>query len=96
MRRSVQLVRRFIRRVRTEALVVIGVLTCTAVLLHGAPARHTAPSEHGRVYLRVPSTHHGDVLPRAAPLSRHPFDEAELGGRVGGQNPRQCETSTCE
>ena len=92
-RQVVQLVRRFIRRVRAEAIVVVGVLMCTAVLLHGAPARHAAHSQHGRTYPGVPSACPGEMLPRATSLSRHPFDDAKLGWRVGGQNPRQCETS---
>jgi putative copper resistance protein D len=95
-RHAVQLVRRFIRRVRAEAIVVVGVLLCTAVLLHSAPARHAAHSQHGRAFPGAPSAPAGKMLPRPAPLSRHPFDDAEFGRRLGGQNPRQRETSAGE
>jgi copper resistance protein D len=44
--RVVQLVRRFARKVRAEVIVVVGILICTALLLHGAPARHTVHREH--------------------------------------------------
>jgi copper resistance protein D len=90
-RRAVQLVRRFIHRVRAEALVVVAVLMCTAVLLHGAPARHAAHTRYGRTYPGVPLARSGEMRLRATSLSRHSFDDAELGGRVGGQNARQGE-----
>ena len=44
--RAVRLIRRFARKVRAEVILVVGILICTALLLHGAPARHAMHHEH--------------------------------------------------
>jgi copper resistance protein D len=43
---EVQLVRRFASKVRAEIFFVVGILICTALLLHGTPARHVMHREH--------------------------------------------------
>jgi copper resistance protein D len=95
-RRAVQLVRRFMRRVWAEAVFVVGILMCTAVLLHGTPARHGAHSEHGRLSPAAPLAAPGEMMQGAVSLPQHSFDDTEFSRRVGGKNARQGEASACE
>jgi copper resistance protein D len=44
--RGVSLVRQFRRKVLAEGLFVVGILLCTALLLHGTPARHGGHMSH--------------------------------------------------
>jgi putative copper resistance protein D len=95
-RQAVQLVRRFTRSVRAEAILIVGILMCTAVLLQGTPARHAAHSEHGRLAPTAPLAPAGEMMQPAVLLPRHSFDDAKFGRRVGGKNARQCEASAPE
>jgi putative copper resistance protein D len=45
---GIRLVRQFRRKVWAEAICIIGVLMCTALLLHGVPARHASHGGHMR------------------------------------------------
>jgi putative copper export protein len=54
--RAIRLMHRFARKVGAEALFVGGILLCTALLLHGAPARHNM---HGMV---APSGQSGKIF----------------------------------
>jgi putative copper export protein len=53
--RVVGLIRRFARKVRAEVILVVGILICTALLLHGAPARHAMHREHTLMPPQAPS-----------------------------------------
>jgi putative copper export protein len=48
--RATRLVRRFARKVWAEVIFVVGILICTAFLLHGAPARHALHREHSLIH----------------------------------------------
>jgi putative copper export protein len=75
---AVRLVRRFLRRIWAEALFIVGILICTAFLLHGTPARHRSHMGHdtgGReLSLNRPST-----LPEAV-APGHPWTPATQPG----------------
>jgi putative copper export protein len=58
----VQLMRRFARKVRAEVILVVGILICTALLLHGAPARHTMHHEHTLMPPQAPSRAVGKLM----------------------------------
>jgi putative copper export protein len=53
--RAVRLVRRFAWKARAEVIFVVGILICTALLLHGAPARHAMHREHTLTHPEAPS-----------------------------------------
>ncbi len=60
--RAVRRVRRFARKVRAEVIFVAGILICTALLLHGAPARHAMHREHSVMFPEAPSGPAGQLL----------------------------------
>jgi putative copper resistance protein D len=60
--RAVRLIRRFARKVRAEVILVVGILICTALLLHGAPARHTMHREHTLMHPQAPSRAVGKLM----------------------------------
>ena len=60
--RAVRLIRRFARKVRAEVILVVGILICTALLLHGAPARHAMHHEHTLMPPHAPSRAVGKLM----------------------------------
>jgi copper resistance protein D len=60
--RAVRLIRRFARKVRAEVILVVGILICTALLLHGAPARHAMHHEHTLMPPQAPSRAVGKLM----------------------------------
>jgi copper resistance protein D len=60
--RAVRLIRRFARTVWAEVSVVVGILICTALLLHGAPPRHAMHREHGLMHPEAPSRAVGRLM----------------------------------
>jgi putative copper export protein len=65
-RQAVRLLHRFTRRVWAEAIFVVGILICTAFLLHGTPARHALHHEHSLVNPEVSSRAVGKMMPQAS------------------------------
>jgi copper resistance protein D len=64
--RAVRVVRRFARKVWAEVIFVVGIQVCTAVLLHGAPARHAMHREHSLIHPEVPLSVVGRLVGPAA------------------------------
>jgi putative copper export protein len=60
--RAVRLIRRFARKVRAEVILVVGILICTALLLHGTPARHAMHREHTLMHPQAPSRAVGKLM----------------------------------
>jgi copper resistance protein D len=60
--RAVRLVRRLTRKVRAEVIFVVGILICTALLLHGAPARHAMHREHALMHPKAPAGAVGKLM----------------------------------
>jgi copper resistance protein D len=60
--RGLSLVRQFRRKVLAEALFIAGILLCTALLLHGTPARHGSHMSHSARH-HVPEIH-GELHPQ--------------------------------
>jgi putative copper resistance protein D len=54
-RRAVRLVHRLAQKVWAEVMFVMGILICTALLLHGTPARHTMHLDHSLIHPEVPA-----------------------------------------
>jgi copper resistance protein D len=54
--RAVRLIRRFAWTVWAEVGFVVGILICTAFLLHGTPPRHAMHQEHGLMHPKAPSS----------------------------------------
>jgi putative copper export protein len=85
--RAVRLVRRFARKARAEVIFLVGILICTALLLHGAPARHAVHREHTLMHPEAASRALGEQASSTAVTAR----------RLGGQgwavllrvNPRE-------
>jgi putative copper export protein len=59
---EVSLVHQFRRKGLAEALFVVGILLCTALLLHGTPARHALHHEHSLVDPKSPSRAVGKMM----------------------------------
>jgi copper resistance protein D len=59
---AVRLIRRFARTVWAEVSFVVGILICTALLLHGAPPRHAMHQEHGLMHPKAPSSVTGRLM----------------------------------
>jgi putative copper resistance protein D len=60
---GIRLVRQFRRKVWAEAICVIGVLMCTALLLHGVPARHASHGGHMPAEAGGPPGASGEAMP---------------------------------
>jgi copper resistance protein D len=58
-----RLVRQFTWKVRIEAICMIGVLVCTAILLHGVPARHAMHTGHMSTDTGATSGPSGESMP---------------------------------
>jgi uncharacterized membrane protein len=84
---EMRLGRQFRRKVLTEAIVVGGILMCTALLLHGTSGRHDTHMDHGGAApaLQQSSAIHADLPPhgQTSPVSSISPPPAPLRGLPG-------------
>jgi putative copper export protein len=59
-----RLIQQFTHKVWAEALGIVGVLLCTALLVHGVPARHAVPAGHMHAESATAPPHESSGLPR--------------------------------
>jgi putative copper resistance protein D len=71
------LAERFMRNVRVEALLVVGIFFCAALLRHEIPARHFSHLEHMHGMGQVASPEHGEHMSHHAGTGLSPFVRLE-------------------